>query len=414
MKDALVLKDKNILLGVCGSIAAYKAGVLIRELRKCGANVRVVMTQSAQHFVTPLTFQALSRNPVEIDAFDGSGNDGMKHIELARWADAILIAPASANICAKLANGLADDLLSMVCSASDKLPAIAVAMNHQMWVHPATQDNINVLIKRGALLLGPASGDQACGDDGEGRMLEPIEITRQMINFLNQEGLTQYKVIITAGPTREMIDPVRYISNRSSGKMGFALAHSLALHGMRVVLIAGPVDLTTPANVKRIDVVSAEQMYQVALQESQDADIFVGCAAVCDYRSTQILTHKMKRENPSIKLELTENRDIIKLVGAKNGRMLMVGFAAETDNIEANAKAKLLKKKLDIIFANQIGEQDSGCESDYNKATAYWRGGQLAFERMTKSLLAEKMSRLIIDRFKANKSVSLVKNHIAR
>ncbi len=398
----MAIAGKHILLGVCGSVAAYKAALLLRELRRHGADVRVVMTAGAKEFVTPLTFQALSGHPVEEHAFDGAGDDGMKHIALARWADMVLLAPATANVLAKLAHGLADDLLTMVCVAQDTPLAIAPAMNRQMWEHPATRDNAKILQQRGARLLGPARGEQACGDTGAGRMMEPAAIADALMNSPARGRLAGRRLVITAGPTHEAIDPVRYITNRSSGKMGFALARAAVALDAEVVLVAGPVRLATPANVRRADVTSADEMARAALREAPGADIFIGCAAVGDYRPAQVSDKKFKRGDSALSLELVPVADILKAVAAQSPHPFVVGFAAETERLAANAKQKLLEKNLDIIFANRVGSRlDTGFDGEDNEVTAYWRGGEAAFGKASKSALAGQLMDLVAEHFLA-------------
>lgn len=399
VESTMDLSTRHILLGVSGSIAAYKSAILVRSLREQGADVRVIMTQGAQHFITPLTMQSLSANPVETQAFDGEGDSGMKHIDLARWADILLIAPATANVIAKLANGIADDLLTMTYLASDKPCALAPAMNRQMWQHPSTTENTARLKRNGVHILGPASGDQACGDTGEGRMLEPEDIVTALPDIFMGGGLAKHKVVITAGPTLEPIDPVRYISNHSSGKMGFALADAAAVLGAEVVLISGPVGLETPPRVQRINVTTADEMSKAALLQAQDADIFIGCAAVSDYRAVSPAAHKIKRDSPHIQIELTANTDIIKAVSNSASPPFMVGFAAETEKLESNAKVKLLEKKLDMICANLVGAADVGFHSDFNQVTAYWRGGHKVFAKESKQSLAQQLMQLIEEHF---------------
>ena len=367
---------RNILLGVTGSIAAYKSATLIRELRRANCDVRVVMTASARAFITELTLQSLAGRPVESDAFSDADGGGMKHIDLAQWADLVLIAPASANALAKLAHGIADDLLSMVCLAARGPVAVAPAMNRQMWEHAATRANAAALRERGVLVWGPASGDQACGDLGEGRMIEPHEITRHVQALLGERALRGRKVVITAGPTREAIDPVRCLTNHSSGRMGFAMAQAARDMGADVVLVAGPVSLPTPAAVARVDVVSAHDMAAAVRRELQDADLFIACAAVSDFRPAQTQPRKIKKAAAPETLALAATEDILETAGRRHPGLFLVGFAAETHSLEANAKAKLLQKKLDIIVANRVGDgAPYGFDSDQNEVDVYWRGG---------------------------------------
>jgi len=359
------LANKRVLLGICGSIAAYKSAYLLRELRRQGAEVRVVTTASAQAFVSPLTLQALCGHPVESEQFGTAAGNAMRHIDLARWAELIIVAPATANFIAKLAHGVADDLLSTVCiAAASNTVALAPAMNKQMWLHPAVQANVQQLQRFGIALWGPERGEQACGDDGEGRMLEPPQIIQCAIRwFCSNQALAQHKVVVTAGPTREMIDPVRYISNRSCGRMGFALAQAAAEQGAEVHLVSGPVALETPPRVKRYDVGDADAMLHAVMKVLPDATIFIACAAVSDYKAARRTSHKLKRgaqHAKSLSLQLTQTPDIVlavkDLVKDLNPRPFMVGFAAETESLESNAKKKLLAKGLDMIIANRVGD----------------------------------------------------------
>ena len=408
------LFGRQILLGVCGSVAAYKACVVVRELRRRGAAVRVVMTHGAREFVAPLTFQSLSGHPVEENAFDGAGEDGMKHIELARWADMVLIAPASANVFAKLANGAADDLLTMVCLAASSRLVTAPAMNRQMWNHPAVQANVETLRRRGAVLLGPEGGEQACGDTGEGRMTEPEAIADAVEELFGKGRFAGRKLVVTAGPTHEALDPVRYFGNRSSGRMGFALAEAAASMGGEVVLLAGPVALAAPAGVRRIDVTTAAGMCAAALREARDADIFIGCAAVADYRPAQVSGSKIKRSGRALHLELVPNIDVIKTVASQNPRPFMAGFAAETGGLEAHAKAKLLEKNLDLIFANEVGAHPGvGFDGDLNEVTAYWRGGRMCFGKAPKTVLGRRLMELVADRCRGRAASTNEKKHTA-
>ncbi|HEV7986288.1 MAG TPA: bifunctional phosphopantothenoylcysteine decarboxylase/phosphopantothenate--cysteine ligase CoaBC, partial [Steroidobacteraceae bacterium] len=329
------MKGKRILLGVTGGIAAYKSADLVRRLREHGAQVQVVMTAGAREFVTPTTFQALSGRPVRSDLWDAAHEAAMGHIELARWAELLLVAPASADFLARLAHGLADDLLSTLALATSAPIAVAPAMNHLMWSNAATQANVALLQQRGVRVFGPGVGDQACGETGAGRMLEPLEIAAAIAPLLRQDGpLSGQRVLVTAGPTRECIDPVRFVSNRSSGKMGFALAQALQQAGAEVVLVSGPVQLTTPFGVQRVDVESAEQMFTAVQRELPGTSIFIGTAAVADYRPAQCATQKIKKTSESIGLEMTRTADILAHVSASTPRPFVVGFAAETHSVE--------------------------------------------------------------------------------
>lgn len=359
------LSNKHILLGVSGSIAAYKAAELVRLLRGAQADVRVVLTEGGAEFVTPLTFQALSGNPVHTALLDNEAEAAMGHIELARWADAVVIAPASANFIARLAQGRADDLLSALCLATAAPVAIAPAMNQQMWANPATQQNLRQLKERGIRQFGPASGDQACGEVGLGRMLEAEPLVHLTADLFETGLLAGRTVLITAGPTQEAIDPVRYLSNRSSGKMGYAVAQAAAEAGAMVTLISGPTALATPPRVKRVDVRSAQQMFDAVMQQAKHSDIFISAAAVADYRPVQAVGHKIKKDADSINLQLQRNPDILAEVAVLKHGPYTVGFAAETENLEQHAREKLQRKNLDMIAANLVGES-MGFESDDN------------------------------------------------
>lgn len=353
-----LLADQRILLGVCGGIAAYKAAELVRRLRERGADVQVVMTANATRFVGEATFQALSGRPVRSTLWDAQAEAAMGHIELARWADAIVVAPASASTLARLAHGLADDLLSTLALASTAPQWLAPAMNQAMWAHPATQANIGTLRQRGARILGPGVGDQACGDVGAGRMLEPLEIVAalEQAALPGSSLLAGRHVLVSAGPTYEDLDPVRYLGNRSSGRMGFAIAARAAAMGARVTLVAGPVQLPTPPGVRRIDVRSAQQMRDAVLAEADAADVYIGAAAVADFRPRGVAEDKIKKTQDGLTLALERTPDILAELGARPQRPLLVGFAAETRDVEAYARDKLARKNLDLIAANQVGE----------------------------------------------------------
>ncbi|HLK71950.1 MAG TPA: bifunctional phosphopantothenoylcysteine decarboxylase/phosphopantothenate--cysteine ligase CoaBC [Steroidobacteraceae bacterium] len=393
------MQGKRILLGVTGGIAAYKAADLVRRLVERGAQVQVVMTAAARQFVTPTTFQALSGRAVRTDLWDASAEAAMGHIELARWADLLLIAPASADFLARLAHGLADDLLTTLCLASAAPLVVAPAMNQQMWSHPATQANVALLTQRGVRLLGPAVGEQACGEHGPGRMLEPMEIVSRIASALARSGpLSGRRVLVTAGPTRECIDPVRFVSNRSSGKMGFAVAQAMQESGAEVVLVSGPVCLETPPGVRRIDVESSEQMYAAVLQELPGTAIFVGTAAVADYRPVHPAEHKIKKRCDSLTLPMTRTTDILAAVAAGNPRPFVVGFAAETQALEQHAREKLIHKHLDLIAANEVG-QAKAFDTDENCLLLLWPGGQLQLPSATKRELARSLTGVIIERY---------------
>ncbi|MCM2131685.1 bifunctional phosphopantothenoylcysteine decarboxylase/phosphopantothenate--cysteine ligase CoaBC [Larsenimonas rhizosphaerae] len=371
------LIGRRILLGVSGGIAAYKSAVLARLLKKQGAEVRVVMTDGAQAFVTPLTFQALTGNPVRTTLLDPEAEAGMGHIELARWADSILIAPASADLMARLANGMADDLLTTLCLASQATLYMAPAMNQAMWAHPATTRNTERLREYGWHLLGPDSGEQACGDTGSGRMLEPEAIVTALLDAAEPPlaDLAGLRVVLTAGPTREAVDPVRYLSNHSSGKMGFSLALAARRRGADVTLITGPVALPTPEGVHRQDVESAVDMLHAAEQCIDHADIFIGCAAVADFRLEHPAEHKLKKrpDEDTLTLTLVKNPDIIATLAHRANAPFMVGFAAETRNVTHYAEDKLIRKRLDLVVANDVSREGLGFGSDDNAVTLHWQ-----------------------------------------
>lgn len=390
---------RHVLLGVSGGIAAYKSAELVRRLQEHNAEVQVVMTRGAREFVTELTFQALSGRPVRSDLWDRSAEAAMGHIELARWADHIVIAPASADCIARLANGLADDLLSTLCLATKAPISIAPAMNHVMWSHPATQANIATLKQRGVKMLGPIQGDQACGEVGMGRMMEPAQIIEQLFSA-HAEGLQPFigkKAVVTAGPTRERLDPVRFITNRSSGKMGFAVAKALREAGAEVVLISGPVNLPTPDHVKRIDVESAAQMLRAVEQQIDDAQLFVATAAVSDYCAARVAPEKIKKSDESLQLQLARTPDILATIGARDKHPFLVGFAAETENVESNALAKLHGKHLDMIAANKVGD-GLAFDCDDNALTVYWQNGKRELCKCSKQDLARQLVLLIGER----------------
>jgi phosphopantothenoylcysteine decarboxylase/phosphopantothenate--cysteine ligase len=396
------LIHKNILLGVTGGIAAYKAPDLVRRLRERGAEVQVVMSRGAQQFITPMTFQAVSGRPVRTDLWDEAAEASMGHIELARWADLVLIAPTTADTLSKLAAGLAGDLLSTVCLATEAPLVLAPAMNRQMWANPATQSNLEILRARGVQILGPGEGDQACGETGAGRMLEPLEIAEAVAALAGTDGpLSGVALMITAGPTREPVDPVRFISNRSSGKMGFALAEQAARMGARVMLVSGPVSLVTPPGVQRVDVETAEQMHQAVHENIAGVDIFVGAAAVSDYRVAQPADHKIKKTAEHLSLELVRNPDILASVSnlEPGKRPFTVGFAAETENLEDYARGKLSAKSLDLIAANLVGE-GRVFDKDTNALVAYWPEGAEDLGSGSKIELARLLLKLIARRFR--------------
>ena len=348
----LSLSNKHILLGITGGIAAYKCAELTRLFIKAGAQVQIVMTKAATEFVTPLTLQALSGNKVHLDLLDAEAEAGMGNIELARWADLIIVAPTTANSISKLAYGQADDLLSTLVLATAAPVALAPAMNQAMWADPATQANLELVKERGFHVFGPGAGEQACGDVGLGRMLEPAQILQDCADLFPVGTLAGKHFLITGGPTQEPIDPVRFITNHSSGKMAYALAAEAAKAGAQVTLVSGPVSLPTPDNVKRIDVTTAMQMLAACLESVNDADVFIGVAAVSDYRPVTAAPQKIKKNTDTLEIQLIKNPDIISEIANLPDRPLMVGFAAETENILANGRGKLTRKKLDILFAN--------------------------------------------------------------
>lgn len=380
--DLSVIPHKNIVLAVTGGIAAYKSAILVRRLKDYGFDVRVVMTHGAQAFITPLTFQALSGNPVHTELLDPAAEAGMGHIELARWADLLLVAPASCDTLAKFANGLADDLLSTVFLATKSPVWVAPAMNQQMWAAKATQRNLQTLVEDGVHVIMPDAGEQACGDVGLGRMPEPEEIACQVAGYFHQAQraiaekfglLAGKRVVITAGPTREAIDPVRYISNHSTGKMGFALAAACYAAGAQVTLIAGPVSLDTPNGVQRVNVASARQMLDVSMSSLETGcDIFIATAAVADYRVAEVAEHKIKKAGDELNVSLVKNPDIVATIAGQEKRPFMVGFAAETQNVEEYAAGKLVAKKLDMIACNDVSRADIGFASDENAMTVFF------------------------------------------
>ncbi len=390
----------RILLGVTGGIAAYKSPELVRRLIERGADVQVVMTGAAQKFITPLSFQAVSGRPVRCDLWDSAAEAAMGHIELARWAELVLIAPASADFIARLACGRADDLLATLCVATEAPVALAPAMNRVMWSNKATQANIEVLVSRGVRILGPGSGSQACGEIGLGRMWEPQELAENLLALPPNAGLlTGLNVLITAGPTRERLDPVRYLTNRSSGKMGFAVATAAREAGAHVTMVSGPVHLQTPAGVTRINVESARDMYAAVHRQIADADVFIAAAAVADFQPVTVAKQKIKKQGAGagVKLDLEPAPDIVKSVADMAKRPFVVGFAAETDDVEDNARAKLKRKKLDMIAANHVGDGIAfDCED--NALTVLWPGGKVEVARGPKIDVARALIALIAER----------------
>ena len=389
------MQAKRILLGVTGGIAAYKSPDLVRRLRERGAEVQVVMTAAAREFVTPTTFQAVSGRPVRTDLWDPAAEAAMGHIELARWADAVLIAPASADFLARLASGRADDLLATLCLATEAPIAVAPAMNHVMWANQATRANVAQLAARGVLVLGPAVGDQACGEEGLGRMLEPLELAEQLAALLAGGGeLAGRRVLITAGPTRERLDPVRFISNRSSGKMGFAVAQAARAAGAEVVLVSGPVSQPTPPGVRRIDVESAADMLAAVLRELPGTHVFISTAAVADYRPVRAAQQKIKKTSDTLEVSMERTPDVLATVAARPERPFVVGFAAETESVEQNARAKLMRKNLDMIAANEVGD-DKAFDCDENQLIVLARGARYELGRAGKLALARGLVSLI-------------------
>ena len=391
------LTNKNILLCVTGGIAAYKAAELVRLLKTSNAFVKVLMTKSAQEFITPLTMQALSGEKVHTDLLSTEAEAAMGHIELAKWCDLIVIAPCSANSLSKIAEGRGDDLLSAVCLATESENFIAPAMNQAMWKDKRTQKNLSKSINAGLNIIGPASGEQACGDVGDGRMTEPADIVSEVEKTLEKGLLTGKKVIITAGPTQEMIDPVRYISNKSSGKMGFSLAEEVKNQGALVTLISGPVNLKTPEKVKRHDVLSADEMKLKVEELIEDCDIFIAAAAVSDFKPKEIYKNKIKKNETEkhLNLKMDKNSDILKVISEKNLNLKTVGFAAETENLLSNAKKKLSQKKLDLIVANDVSNKDIGFDSDENEVTLITKKEQKKIKKASKKIVSKKIVEFI-------------------
>jgi phosphopantothenoylcysteine decarboxylase/phosphopantothenate--cysteine ligase len=389
------MHGKRILLGVTGGIAAYKSPDLVRRLRERGAEVQVVMTAAAREFVTATTFQAVSGRTVRTDLWDAAAEAAMGHIELARWAEVVLIAPATADFLARLASGRADDLLATLCLATEAPVAVAPAMNHVMWANAATRANVAQLTARGITVLGPGAGDQACGEVGEGRMLEPLELAEQLAALTAAGGeLAGRRVLITAGPTRERLDPVRFVSNRSSGKMGFAVAQAARAAGAEVVLVAGPVSLPTPPGVRRIDVESAADMLAAVLRELAGTHVFISTAAVADYRPLRAAQHKIKKTSDTLELSMERTPDVLATVAARADRPFVVGFAAETESVEQNARTKLMKKNLDMIAANEVGD-DKAFDVDDNQLIVLARGARYELGRAGKPALARGLVSLI-------------------
>lgn len=396
------LTGKRIIVALSGGIAAYKSAELVRRLKERHAKVRVVMTDSAKAFITPLTLQAVSGEPVSDTLLDPAAEAGMGHIELAKWADLIVVAPATANTLARLTTGLADDLLTTLCLATPAAVAVAPAMNQQMYRHPATQQNLTVLAARHIAIWGPAQGAQACGDIGPGRMLEPMALVALIEQHFapKEQPLASIKLMLTAGPTREALDPVRFISNHSSGKMGFALAAAAVSLGAEVTLVTGPVALPTPTGVTRIDVESAAQMHAAVMQTIAEQHIFIACAAVADYAPKAVAAHKIKKtQTDTMVIELTKNPDIVASVAALSNKPFTVGFAAETQDVAQYALDKLQRKNLDMIAANNVATAGQGFNSDNNALSVFWPTGHTELPLADKTELAKHLLTLITERY---------------
>jgi phosphopantothenoylcysteine decarboxylase/phosphopantothenate--cysteine ligase len=404
----------NIVLGITGSIAAYKAPDLVRRLKERGADVQVVITASATEFVTDTALQAASGRQVRANLWDKEAERAMSHIELARWADAVLIAPATAEVMARIVSGGAPDLLTTICLATEAPIAVAPAMNHVMWNNPATQANRKVLEERGVHILGPGTGSQACGEEGAGRMLEPDAIAAAVFDLGVSHGeglLAGKKVVITAGPTREPIDPVRYITNRSSGKMGYAMARAAIAQDAEVILISGPVDLPEPPGVEVRKVSSAREMYDATHECIADADIFIAAAAVADYRPAEVQSQKIKKNEEEMSIKLVRCPDILASVAALDGAPFTVGFAAETENVDDYARGKLANKKLDMIIANRVGD-DCGFDRDDNAVSVFWNDDEKRFPKAQKSELANDLIELVAERYYAARGAARNKDNV--
>lgn len=399
------MRNQRILLGVSGGIAAYKTPELVRRLREQGAEVRVVMTAAAQAFITPLTLQAVSGHSVHTELLSPEAESAFGHIDLARWADVILIAPASADIIARLAHGLADDLLTTLCLASAAPLCLAPAMNRQMWAAAATEYNCELLEERGARFFGPAEGAQACGETGAGRLLEPTALVEELARLFPSadERLRGRRILVTAGPTREDLDPVRYLSNRSSGRMGYAIAAAARDRDAEVTLVSGPTALPVPEGICKIGVYSAREMYDAVHAGIADADIFIATAAVADYRPVAQAGHKIKKHNDKLVLELERTEDILASVAALDARPFCVGFAAETERLEEYAKNKLSRKGLDMVAANQVGIAGQGFDSEENALRVFWPGGEKTLPLASKNRIAQQLLGLVADRYALGK-----------
>jgi phosphopantothenoylcysteine decarboxylase/phosphopantothenate--cysteine ligase len=402
-----VLTGKKVLLGISGGIAAYKCAELTRRLKEQGADVRIVMTKAAKEFITPLTMQAVSGHAIADSLLDPNAEAGMGHIELAKWADLVLLAPATANLIARLRAGFADELLTTLCLASPAPIAISPAMNMEMYLAQATQENITVLSSRGFHIWGPGKGLQACGDIGPGRLLEPDDLVQRVIGFLAPEKqiLKDINITITAGPTQEPLDPVRYISNHSSGKMGFSLAEMAQKMGAKVTLISGPVSLPTPLNVQRIDICSAVQMHQASLSNLSNCDIFIACAAVADYRPEQVEAQKMKKQQDidDLTIKLIKNPDIIADVASAKNSPFCVGFAAETQDVERYALDKLKRKKLKLIAANDVAKSGQGFNSEKNALTVFSETERFDIALADKKIIASQLLAIVAQQYLQSK-----------
>jgi len=398
------LSGKRIVLGVSGGIAAYKAPELVRRLRDTGAEVRVVMTEAAKAFITPLSLQAVSGYPVSDSLLDPAAEAAMGHIELGKWAELVIIAPATADLLARINAGMANDLLTTICLATSAPVAVVPAMNQQMYRAKVTQENLQALSARGTLIWGPDEGSQACGDIGPGRMLDPMVIVGMAAeHFSPRRDLQHLNIMVTAGPTRELLDPVRYISNHSSGKMGFAIAQAAAARGANVTLVAGPVNLATPAHVHRIDVTTAQEMQKAVAGLAGAQQIFISCAAVADYRAAEIAETKIKKQGEEITIKMIKNPDIVAEVAAmKEQRPYVVGFAAETQNVEEYAQQKRARKNLDLICANDVSRPEQGFNSDNNALHLYWQGGDKALPLSDKTLLGQRLLDEIVSLYEKN------------
>jgi phosphopantothenoylcysteine decarboxylase/phosphopantothenate--cysteine ligase len=398
------LFNRNVLVGVSGGIAAYKSAELVRQLRQMGATVRVIMTRGAREFITELTLQALSGNQVHTELLDTEAELGMSHIELARWADVLVVAPATADLLARLAAGRADDLLTTVALATAAPLLLAPAMNQQMWRDQATAANVATLAARGHTLVGPASGEQACGDVGPGRMEEPAAIAAVVAQLFESGLLAGQRVVITAGPTREALDPVRFISNHSSGKMGYALAQAAIDAGAQTTLVSGPVHLPAPDHARVLKVESAAEMLEQCLLLLTDCDIFIACAAVADYRPATVEQQKIKKGAEQISLMLVRNPDILATVAASERRPFVVGFAAETQELLTHAREKMSRKGLDMIIANDVSDRSIGFNSDSNQATVLWADGEQPLPLGSKAAMARQVIALIARQLESRKS----------